>query len=113
MATYAAVTLIGPGTALDGLWRLNKPAHVKLLAFGKGAGIGFAVLAACLCAVAIGWFRRRYWGWGLGMAIIAINAAGDLANLAGGERLKGATGMAIAGLLLIYITRPKVRNYFR
>ncbi len=63
-------------------------------------------------AAASGWFRRRYWGWVLGTAIIAINAAGDLVNLTMGEHWKGAAGVAIAGLLLIYMTRPRVRRYF-
>jgi len=48
----------------------------------------------------------------LGTTIIAINAAGDLVNLATGERLKGAVGVAIAGPLLIYMTRSGVRKYF-
>ena len=48
----------------------------------------------------------------LGTTIIAINAAGDLVNLLLGEHLKGAVGVAIAGLLLIYLIRPGVRNYF-
>jgi hypothetical protein len=61
----------------------------------------------------VGWFRRRRWGWLLGTTIIAINAAGDLINAARGEWLKGAVGVAIAGLLLFYITRSEVRSYFR
>jgi hypothetical protein len=44
--------------------------------------------------------------------IIALNAAGDLVNLAIGEHLKGAVGVSIASLLLIYLTRSKVRDYF-
>jgi hypothetical protein len=65
-----------------------------------------------LCAASFGWFRRRYWGWILGTTITAINAAGDLVNLAMGEHLKGAVGVAIAGLLLLYMTRSGVRDYF-
>ena len=70
------------------------------------------MLSALLCTAALGWFRRRHWGWALGTTIIAINAAGDLVNLVIGERLKGEVGVAIAGLLLIYMTRRGVRNYF-
>jgi hypothetical protein len=42
----------------------------------------------------------------------AINAAGDLINGVRGEWLKGAVGVALAGLLLFYMSRPGVRNYF-
>ncbi len=113
MAAYAAVTLLKPGTALDRLWALNKAGHIQLATFGKSAGLGFVVLSALMCAAAVGWFRRRFWGWVLGTTIIAINAAGDLINGVLGEWLKGAVGVAIAGLLLIYMTRSIVRNYFR
>lgn len=113
MAAYAAVTLLKPGTLLDELWVLNKRGHAQLASLGKGAGLGFIVFSASLCAASVGWFRRRYWGWFLGTAIIAINAAGDLVNLATGEHLKGAVGVTIAGSLLIYMTRSAVRNYFK
>jgi hypothetical protein len=112
MAAYAAVTLLKPGTVLDRLWALNKTGHAQLASLGKGAGLGFVVLSALLCAAAVGWFQRRYWGWVLGTTIIALNAAGDLINGVMGEWLKGAVGVAIAGLLLIYMTRSEVRNYF-
>ncbi|MFZ0686384.1 MAG: hypothetical protein WAM89_12645 [Terriglobales bacterium] len=113
MAAYAAITLLEPGTVLDGLWALNKTGHAQLAQLGNSAGLGFALLSALLCAASVGWFRRRYWGWRLGTIIIAINAAGDLINGAMGEWLKGAVGVTIAGLLLIYLTRSGVRNYFR
>jgi hypothetical protein len=113
MAAYAAVTLLKPGTALDWLWMLNKTGHAQLASFGKGAGLGFAALSALMCAASVGWFRRRYWGWALGTTIIAVNAVGDLVNLVRGEHLKGALGVAIAGLLLIYMTSTGLRNNFR
>ena len=112
MAAYAAVTLLKPGTVLDRLWVLNKTGHAQLASLGTGAGLGFVVLSVLLCAASVGWFRRRYWAWLLGTTIIAINAAGDLVNLLIGEHLKGAVGVAIAGLLLIYMIRPAVRDYF-
>src|SRR5450631_176756 len=113
IAAFAAVTLLKPGTALDRLWVLNKTGHVPLASLGEAAGLGFVVPSALMCAAAVGWFRRRYWGWLLGTTIIAINAADDLINGARGEWLKGAVGVAIAGLLLFYMTRSGVRNYFR
>lgn len=113
MTAYAAVTLLKPGTALDRLWALNKTGHAQLASLGKGAGLGFAALSAVMCAASVGWLRRRHWGWALGTTIIGVNAAGDLVNLARGEHLKGAVGVAIAGPLLIYMTRSGVRNYFR
>jgi hypothetical protein len=112
MAAYAAVTLLRPGTVLDALWALNKRGHAELVLLGSGAVLLFAVLFVLLGLAAVGWFRRKYWGWVLGVTIIAINATGDLINGVLGDWLKGAVGVAIAGLLLIYMTRARVRNYF-
>jgi hypothetical protein len=113
MAAYAAVTLLKPGTILDVLWALNKRGHAGLVLLGRGAVLLFAVLSVLLGLAAAGWFRRKYWGWMLGVTIVAINATGDLINAVMGEWLKGAVGVVIAGLLLIYMTRAEVRNYFR
>ena len=112
MAAYAAVTLLRPGTFLDALWALNKRGHAGLVLLGRGAVLLLAVLSVLLGLAAVGWFRRRYWGWMLGVTIIAINATGDLINGVLGDWLKGSVGVVIAGLLLIYLTRAKVRNYF-
>jgi hypothetical protein len=113
MAAYAATTLLLPGTFLDTLWALNPQGHSELVPFSKIAAPAFMILSASLAATAVGWLRRRYWGWVCGISIIAINATGDVMNLARGEMLKGAVGVAFAGSLLIYMTRPKVRAFFR
>jgi hypothetical protein len=112
MATYAAITLLWPGTSLDKAWKLNPNAHLQLGALGRVAGFPFLILAIALLLAAVGWFRRRYWGWLLGVAIIAMNLAGDIGNTLIGERLKGIVGVVIAALLLYYLTRPSVRSYF-
>lgn len=113
MAGYAAVTLLDPGTALDYLWRLNSSAHAQLATLGWSAGFGFAVLSGLLLAASVGWFKRRKWGWLLGTSIVAINAVGDLVNTLRGQIAQGAVGIAVAGLLLLYLTRSSVRDYFR
>jgi hypothetical protein len=113
MSSYAAVTLLKPGTFLDALWVLNKQGHEGLAGLGRWAALPFAILIPMLGLAAVGWFRRRYWGWVLGVAIIAINMAGDIGQVVLGERWKGAVGAAIAGLLLFYMTRAAVRTYFR
>ena len=112
MAAYAAITLAWPGTALDALWALNKRGHEGLAELGRIAGVPFGVLSAALACAAVGWFRRRRWGWVLGVIIIGINMAGDLGQLFIGERLKGIVEVVIAGALLVYMTNARVRNYF-
>jgi hypothetical protein len=112
MAAYASITLLFPGSPLDGLWAINKQAHVQLSTLGRMVGFPFLVVSLALALAALGWFRRRRWGWILGTSIIAVNAFGDLVNLVIGERLKGSVGIVIAGSLLFYLFRPIVRMYF-
>ena len=112
MAAYAGITLLYPGTPLDSLWALNKRGHEGLSAFGRLAAIPFVILSPVLALAALGWFRRRHWAWLLGTAIIAVNMAGDVAQIFLGRRWEGATGVIIAGMLLAYMTRRPVRSYF-
>jgi hypothetical protein len=113
MAAYAAITLLKPGTFLDALWVLNKQGHEGLAGLGRLAALPFAILSPMLGFAAVGWLRRRRWGWVLGVTIIAINMAGDLWQIVFGEWWKGAVGVVVAGLLLFYMTQPGVKNYFR
>ena len=113
LAAYAAITLLNPGTLLDRLWVLNQKGHDQLAELRRGGALLFVVLSVALGSAAVGWFRRRPWGWALGTAIITVNAIGDLGQIAFGERWKGVLGVALAGALLIYLTRPGVRNYFK
>jgi hypothetical protein len=113
MAAYAAATLLKPGTFLDTLWALNKRGHAGLASLGKGAVLLFAALSVLLALAAVGWLRRKYWGWMLGVSIIAVNAIGDLINGVMEDWVRGPVGVAIAGLLLIYMLQPRVQDYFR
>jgi len=113
MSAYAAITLLIPGTVLDALWTLNPRGHEALAHLGRWAAVPFCILSPALCLAAIGWFRRRRWGWVLGVTIIAINMAGDVGQVLFGEIWKGVIGVAIAGLLLVYLTRSALRGYFQ
>jgi hypothetical protein len=112
MAAFAAITLLKPGTLLDQAWNLNMSAHEQMLPLGRVVGIPFIVLAVVLFLAGIGWFRRRYWGWVLGVSVIGINLAADITHFFLADRLKSGVGMVIASLLLFYMTREKVRGYF-
>jgi hypothetical protein len=112
MATFAGITLLFPGSFLDPIWRLNPGAGEQLRQLGRGIGVAFLGLAAAMVAAAIGWMKRRFWGWALAVIIIASQVLGDLVNAFRGEWLKGAVGVAIAGALLIFLLQPGVRTKF-
>lgn len=112
MSCFAGTTLLWHGTILDQAWRLNPNAYRQLALMGPVAGVLFLALAATMVLAAIGWFRRRLWGWRLAVAIVATQVLGDLANFIRGDFLRGGTGFAIAGALLVYLWRPRVRSVF-
>jgi len=112
MAGLAAITLLWQGTPLDRLWVLNQMAYNRLVPMGRTVGILFLLLSVALAMAGIGWFRRRPWGWRLAVVIIATQVVGDLVNCVRGDSLRGGTGVIIAGALLLFLWRPKIRDSF-
>ena len=113
VATLAGITLLFPGSFLDPMWQLNPEAGEQLRHLGRWIGIAFLGLGAAMIAAAIGWIKRRFWGWALAVLIITSQVLGDFVNALRGEWLKGAVGAAIAVALLAYLVRRNVRDAFR
>ena len=112
MAILAASTLLSPGSRLDRLWVLNPMAYKRLAPLGHKVGILFLLLGVALITAGIGWIRRRVWGWRLTIAIISTQVAGDVVNCVRGDLLRGGTGLILAGALLLFLLRPKIRVSF-
>jgi hypothetical protein len=112
MASVAGTTLVWQGSALDRIWSLNPHARKELAPFGRVAGIAFLLLAATLTVACVGWLKRRPWGWRLAVAIIATQVLGNLVNIFMGDLLRGVIGFLIAGALLFYLLRPRLRSAF-
>lgn len=112
MASLAATTLLWRGTVLDRVWTLNQAAYRQLSPLGTKVGLLFVLLSAALLTSGIGWFRHRRWGWRLAVAIIAIQVLGDIFNIVRGDLLHGATGVIIAGALLLCLLSSRIRAAF-
>ena len=112
VASLAAITLLWRGTYLDPIWSLNPTAYRQLAPLGRDVGVPFLLLGLALAAAGIGWFRRRLWGWRLAVAIIAIQTVGDIINCIRGDWLHGGIGVVIAGALLLFLLRPRVKKAF-
>lgn len=113
IAGLAATTLLLPGTLLDRAWTLNPTAYKQLSPLGTKVGLLFLLLTVALVTSGVGWFRRRVWGWRLAVAIIGTQVIGDIVNVVRGDLLRGATGVIIAGTLLLYLLRRRLRVAFR
>jgi hypothetical protein len=70
--------------------------------------------ATCLtCAAAsYGFAYGRRWGYRLGVALLLVNCAGDLANVVLGIEPRAIVGIPIVAMLLWYLSSRKVRLYF-
>jgi hypothetical protein len=112
MAFVAGITLVWPGTFLDRMWALNPRAYDELAPLGKTVGLLFLALAVALALAAAGWLKRRRWGWQLAVAIIGIQVLGDFVNIFFGHAVQGLVGVTMAGALLLYMNRPRVRAKF-
>lgn len=112
MALYAAITLLHPGTFLDGLWILNPDAHRDLFPFRKPAGVMLLLIASTAAIAGYGWLRRRTWGWRLAVLGIGTQVLGDCVNLVRGDFLRGGAGLLIGGGLLLYLLSSKVKRNF-
>ena len=112
MAGVAATLFLLHGTPLDRAWGLNPTAYKQLAPLGGKVGILFILLTAALVTAGVGWFRRRLWGWRLAVGVIGTQVVGDIINLVRGDWLRGGTGFVIAGSLLFYLLRPRVRAAF-
>jgi hypothetical protein len=108
-ASVSAIPLLWPETSLDRLWTLNPKAYQELAPFGRSVGILFLLLGATLSAAGIGWFRCRLWGWRLAVAIIAAQVLGGVIR---GDWLGGVAGVVIAGSLLFFLLRRKIKEAF-
>ena len=106
------LSLIMPGGPLDAIWQWKPDEHRQLLALGPIVGAGFLALALVMAAASYGAFARRRWGLRLAMAIFAVNALADAARVPFGTVWEGAIGVAVTGIILWWLTRPKVSGAF-
>lgn len=68
--------------------------------------IGFILLAS-----SYGLLKGNKIAWWAVVIIFGVNALGDLVSVIMGN-IQSIFGVIIVGILLIYLTRPNVRNYY-
>jgi len=104
--------LLLPGTKLEAIWAAYPARRSMLMPYRLWLGPGFLALTAVMASTCIGCFLRRRWSWRLAVAIFAANGLGDTIQLLLGHILEGGIGVAVAGTILFYLTRPRVRNSY-
>ena len=112
MTGVVSVTLFAPGGPLDAIWQIKPHEYQDLLLLRPTSSAGFAILCIAMAATMIGCFQRKRWGLMLAITIFAINALGDAAHAFSGAWAEGAFGVAVAALILWWLTRHRVRALF-
>ncbi len=108
----AAITLLAPGSPVDGVWSIKPVEYQQLLALAPWSGVGFVALSVAMAFASLGTFTGSRWGWWLAVAIFAINGLGDAAQVLFGRVVEGVVGVLAAGLVLLVMTRPRIRSSF-
>ena len=112
VAALASVTMLVTGTALDNIWKLKEPGYHQMLHHRIPIGLGFALLTVLLVLAAIGWGRRRRWGWLLSALIFGANLAAGLATLVTSRSWASAVPVVIEGIVLAWILLPRTKAEF-
>ena len=63
-------------------------------------------------AAAAGLWRGDRWGRRLALAVLAIQLAGDVANVAFGVDRRAAFGLPVALALILYLSSRRIAAYF-
>jgi hypothetical protein len=114
-ATVSLVTIVAllfPGGILEPIWRLNPRARTGFATLGAWAPVLLAAVGLGCAAAARGLWSGKRWGCRLAMALLAVNLAGDGANVVLGIEPRALVGIPIAALLLLFLTTAHVRAYF-
>jgi len=107
-----AVALLFPGSVLEPIWRLNPRARAGFAALGAWAPALLAVVGLACAAAGRGLWTGRRWGHRLAIALLAVNLAGDTANVVLGTEPRAMVGIPIVALLLLFLATRRVRAYF-
>ena len=109
----AVITLMFPGGFLDVAWRVNPRAYEGFTRIGGWSVVLMsAVFVACLLTT-IGLWRRFEWGYWLALVMLIGNLTGDAFNVIAGSERRAIVGIPIALILLLYLMRKNIREYFR
>lgn len=108
----AALSLLFPNGFLEPIWKLNPRGRADLGAIGLWAVLLFLIVSAACGFSALGLWRGRWWGYCTAIIILLVNLVGDLVNVISGTEPRAAIGIPIVVLIIAYLWRPKIRQFF-
>lgn len=112
MTALAGASILDSSGPLAQIWHVKPDEYRRLRDLAPWSGIGFLLLSGVMAATVRGCLRRKRWGWRLAVLIFTANAFGDALRIPAGSVWEGATGLIIAGLVLVWLWRAPVRALF-
>jgi hypothetical protein len=112
MTALASLSLAWPDGPLAAMWRLKPDEFAKMRALGLLVPIGFSALSLTMAVTAYATLARRRWGWWLAVFIFAVNGLSDAARALVASEWSSLIGVAVAGLVLWWLSRRDVRAMF-
>ena len=106
----AALSLMEPGTILDGIWRLDPAARAGLTDLGGIAVPILIVVSVASAVAAAGLWIRQPWGRWAGIIVLVATMVGNFANVffqGDGEAL---IGLPITGVLTAYLMSGRAKR---
>lgn len=114
ISLVVGVSMFIIGTPLDMLWTIKASLSPSIRGTVEGIilGIFLLILGMVLLASGYGLLKGNKIAWWAVVVIFGVNGLGDLISLIMGN-IDSISGVVIVGILLVYLTRPHVRNYFK
>jgi hypothetical protein len=112
MALLAAASLLLPGSQLEALWRVNPRGRAALGGLGGWGALLMAMVSAACILACVGLWKGARWGYPWAVGLLVVNLLGDLLNGWLGSDRRTLVGVPIAGGILAYLARSKVREFF-
>jgi len=114
ISLVVGISLFVVGTPLDQLWTVKSSLSLSIRGtlVGNIFGIFLLLLGTVLMASGYGLLKGNKIAWWAVIVIFMVNAVGDLASVIMGN-IDSISGVIIVGILVLYLTRPHVRSYFK
>jgi hypothetical protein len=114
ISLVVGISLFVVGTPLDLLWTVKSSLSLSIRGtlVGNIFGIFLLLLGTVLMASGYGLLKGNKIAWWAVIVIFMVNAVGDLASVIMGN-IDSISGVIIVGILVLYLTRPHVRSYFK
>lgn len=102
------------GTPLDLIWTIKASlsSSIRGTTLGIILGIFLILLGMVLLASGYGLLKGNRIAWWAVVVIFGVNALGDLISVIMGN-IESISGVIILGILLVYLTRTHIQNYFQ